>query len=140
MPELYRRLRTQLSPETAPLRYHQDHSNMEEWRNREMFDRLERDEHEIPRVRPEVRFYDDGIWSERKTDFDLVVFAEEEEVVMQGKKQAIGNFVDIQETVLSVLCEIKHSMNMSGQFRSGGETDIQALADTKRETLLGFTS
>jgi len=105
-----------------------------------MFDRLERDEHEIPRVRPEVRFYDDGIWSERKTDFDLVVFAEEEEVVMQGKKQGIGNFVDIQETVLSVLCEIKHSMNMSGQFRSGGETDIQALADTKRETLLGFTS
>ncbi len=47
---------------------------------------------------------------------------------MQGKK-GIGNFVDIQRTQLSVLCEIKHSMNISGQFRSGGETDIQALVE-----------
>lgn len=37
--------------------------------------------------------------------------------------------MDIQRTQLSVLCEIKHSMNISGQFRSGGETDIQALVE-----------
>ena len=61
MPELYRRLRTQLSPETVPLTYRQDHSKMDDWRNREMFERLEQGDQEIPRVRPEVRFYDDGI-------------------------------------------------------------------------------
>lgn len=129
MPELYRWLRSQLSPETVPLAYLQDHSNMDDWRNREMFNRVEREDQEIPRVRPEVRFYDDGIWGGNKTDFDLVVFPEGTEVVMQGKKEGVGNFVDIQRTKLSVLCEIKHSMNMSGQFRSGGETDIQALAE-----------
>jgi len=129
MPEIYRRLRQQLSPETVSLEYRQDHSNMDDWRNREMFERLEQEKHEIPRVRPEVRFYDDGIWGGAKTDFDLVVFPDKKEVVMQGKKEGVGNFVDIQETQLSVLCEIKHSMNMSGQFRSGGETDIQALAE-----------
>ncbi|MFD1643951.1 hypothetical protein [Halohasta litorea] len=129
MPELYRRLRTELSPETISLSYRQDHSNMGDWRNREMFERSEREGQEIPRVRPEVRFYDDGIWGGAKTDFDLVVFPEGTEVVMQGKKEGIGNFVDIQRTQLSVLCEIKHSMNMSGQFRNGGETDIQALSE-----------
>jgi hypothetical protein len=129
MPELYRRLRAKLSPETVPLTYRQDHSNLDDWRNRDMFERVERENQNIPRVRPEVRFYDDGIWGGAKTDFDLVVFPERTEVVMQGKKEGIGNFVDIQETELSVLCEIKHSMNMSGQFRSGGETDIQGLAD-----------
>ncbi|MFC5277360.1 hypothetical protein ACFPM1_01065 [Halorubrum rubrum] len=129
MPELYRQLRIRLSPETVPLTYRQDHSNMDDWRNREMFERLEQENQEIPRVRPEVRFYDDEIWGGTKTDFDLVVFPEKDEVVMQGKKEGIGNFVDIQRTQLSVLCEIKHSMNMSGQFRSGGEKDIQALAE-----------
>lgn len=129
MPELYRRLRTQLTPETVPLTYRQDHSDMNEWRNREMFERLEREDQEIPRVRPEVRFYDEGTWGGAKTDFDLVVFPEGEEVVMQGKKEGVGNFVDSKRTQLSVLCEIKHSMNMSGQFRSGGETDIQALGE-----------
>ena len=129
MPELYRQLRSELSPETVPLTYRQDHSNLDDWRNREMFERLEDENHQIPRVRPEVRFYDDGIWGGSKTDFDLVVFPEGTDVVMQGKKEGVGNFVDIQSTQLSVLCEIKHSMNMSGQFRSGGETDIQALAE-----------
>jgi|GEM_PF-1877505 len=129
MPELYRELRKRLSPETVPLTYRQDHSNMEDWRNRELFERLERENQEIPRVRPEVRFYDDGIWGGAKTDFDLAVFPEGNEVVMQGKKEGIGNFVDIPRTQLSVLCEIKHSMNMSGQFRSGGETDIKALSE-----------
>lgn len=129
MPELYRWLRTQLSAETVPLKYRQDHSNSDDWRNREMFERLEREDQEIPRVRPEVRFYDDGIWGGAKTDFDLVVFPEGNDVVMQGKKEGVGNFVDIKKTQLSVLCEIKHSMNMSGQFQSGGETDIQALAE-----------
>lgn len=128
MPELYRRLRTELSPETVPVTYYQDHSNMDDWRNRDMFDRVDRADQEIPRVRPEVRFYDDGIWGGAKTDFDLVVFPGREDVAMQGKKEGIGNFVDIDRTQLSVLCEIKHSMNMSGQFRSGGETDIQAMA------------
>ncbi|ELY58350.1 hypothetical protein [Natronolimnohabitans innermongolicus] len=129
MPELYRRLRTQLTPETAPLTYRQDHSNMDDWRNREMFKRIERENQEIPRVRPEVRFYDEGIWGGAKTDFDLVVFPGGNQVVMQGKKEGIGNFVDIEHTELSVLCEIKHSMNMSGRFRNGGETDVQALAE-----------
>jgi hypothetical protein len=129
MPELYRLLRDQLSPKTTQLEYRRDHSDMEQWRNREMFERIERDDHTIPRVRPEVTFYHDGIWGGAKSDFDLVVFPPEERVVMQGKKQGVGNFVDASETRLSILCEIKHSMNMSGQFRSGGETDIQALAE-----------
>lgn len=129
MPELYRRLRQRLTPETVPLTYRQDHSNMDDWRNREMFNRLERDGHEIPRVRPEVRFYDDGLWSGAKTDFDLAVFPAGEQVVMQGKKEGVGNFVDVNESSLSVLCEIKHSMNMSGRFRNGGETDVSALAE-----------
>jgi len=129
MPELYRLLRTRLSPETVPLAYRQDHCNMDDWRNREMFERVEQEGQKIPRVRPEVRFYEDGIWGSAKTDFDLVVFPQGDEVVMQGKKEGIGNFVDIQRTQLSVLCEIKHSMNMSGQFRSGGEIDIQALVE-----------
>jgi hypothetical protein len=129
MPELYRLLRARLEPETVPVQYEQDHSDMDQWRNREMFERLDREGHRIPRVRPEVTFYDDGIWGGAKSDFDLVVFPPEQTVVMQGKKQGVGNFVDSSETALSVLCEIKHSMNMSGQFRSGGETDIQAMAD-----------
>ncbi|WP_152420261.1 hypothetical protein [Halorubrum distributum] len=129
MPELYRQLRAELSPETVPLTYCQDHSNLDDWRNRKMFERLEDENHQIPRVRPEVRFYEDGIWGGSKTDFDLVVFPEGAEVVMQGKKEGVGNFVDIPRTQLSVLCEIKHSMNMSGQFRNGGETDVQALAE-----------
>jgi hypothetical protein len=82
----------------------------------------------IPRVRTEVRFYDDGIWHGGKTDFDLVVFPADSTVVMQGKKEGIGNYIDIQQTELSVLCELKHSMNMSSQFQNGGETDIMALA------------
>ncbi|GAB3686507.1 hypothetical protein GCM10028857_18670 [Salinarchaeum chitinilyticum] len=126
MPELYRRLRGQLTPGTVPLTYRSDHSDMEQWRNREMFNRIERDPLEIPRVRPEVTFYHEGIWSGAKSDFDLVVFPPDEHVVMQGKKQGVGNFVDA-DTRLSILCEIKHSMNMSGQFRNGGEKDIQAL-------------
>lgn len=129
MPELYRLLRGQLSPETTQLEYRRDHSDMEQWRNREMFERIEHDDHTIPRVRPEVTFYHDGIWGGAKSDIDLVVFPPDERVVMQGKKQGVGNFVDASETRLSILCEIKHSMNMSGQFRSGGETDIQALAE-----------
>lgn len=126
MPELYRRLRGQLTPETIPLTYRRDHSDMDQWRNREMFNRIERDPLEIPRVRPEVTFYHEGIWGGAKSDFDLVVFPPDEHVVMQGKKQGVGNFVDA-DTRLSILCEIKHSMNMSGQFRNGGEKDIQAL-------------
>jgi len=129
MPELYRRLRGKLEPETVPVQYRQDHSNMGDWRNREMFNRLEREGHEIPRVRPEVRFYDKGIWSGSKTDFDLVIFPSGSTVVMQGKKEGIGNFIDLNESTVSVLCEIKHSMNMSGRLRSGGETDIEALAE-----------
>lgn len=129
MPELYRLLRERLTPETTPVRYQQDHSDMEQWRNREIGERVDLDTHEIPRVRPEVTFYQEGIWGDSKSDFDLVVFPPNEQVVMQGKKQGVGNFVDAEETRLSVLCEIKHSMNMSGQFRSGGETDIQALAE-----------
>lgn len=128
MPELYRALRNRLSPETVALEYRQEHSDMEQWRNREMFSRVRREGHEIPRVRPEVRFYDDGLWGGSKSDFDLVVFPPDETVVMQGKKEGVGNFIGA-ETTLSVLCEIKHSMNMSGQFRSGGETDVQALAE-----------
>lgn len=129
MPELYRRLKAELNPETVDLRYRQDHSNMDDWRNREMFNRLEREGHEIPRVRPEVRFYDQGIWGGAKTDFDLAVFPSRSAVVMQGKKEGIGNFIDLNESTVSVLCEIKHSMNMSGRLRSGGEKDIQALAE-----------
>ncbi|SDG39231.1 hypothetical protein [Halorientalis regularis] len=129
MPELYRLLREQLTPETVPLEYRQQHSDMEQWRNREMFNRVQNDGNQLPRVRPEVTFYDDGIWGGAKSDFDLVVFPADETVVMQGKKEGIGNFIDAKDTSLSVLCEIKHSMNMSGQFRSGGETDIQALAE-----------
>lgn len=49
MPELYRRLRDRLEPETVPLRYQQDHSDMDDWRNREI-NRLEREEHKIPRT------------------------------------------------------------------------------------------
>lgn len=48
---------------------------------------------------------------------------------MQGKREGIGNLIDIDGTTLSVLCEIKHSRNMSGRFRSGGRTDIQALSE-----------
>ncbi len=33
MPDLYRWLRKQLSPETVPITYRQDHSNMDDWRN-----------------------------------------------------------------------------------------------------------
>jgi hypothetical protein len=128
MPELYRLLRERLTPETVPLEYRQQHSDMEQWRNRKMFNRVQNGGHQIPRIRPEVTFYDDGIWGGAKSDFDLVVFPANETVVMQGKKEGIGNFIDAKDTSLSVLCEIKHSMNMSGQFRSGGETDIQALA------------
>ena len=129
MPELYRLLRKRLTPETVPLEYRRDHAEMDQWRNRKMFDRIERGGHTIPRVRPEVTFYDDGIWGGAKSDYDLVVFPPDERVVMQGKKQGVGNFVDATDTRLSILCEIKHSMNMRGQSRSGGETDIQALAE-----------
>ncbi|WP_226040355.1 hypothetical protein [Natrinema sp. DC36] len=129
MPELYRRLRTKLSPETVPVQYLQDHSNMDDWRNREMFNRLDKEGHKIPRVRPEVRFYDNGIWGGAKTDFDLAVFPAKSDITMQGKKEGIGNFIDLNRSEVSVLCEIKHSMNMSGRFRSGGETDIKALAE-----------
>jgi len=129
MPELYRLLRERLTTETVPLEYRQQHSDMEQWRNREMFNRVQKEGQQIPRIRPEVTFYDDGIWGGAKSDFDLVVFPADETVVMQGKKEGIGNFIDANDTGLSVLCEIKHSMNMSGQFRSGGETDIQALAE-----------
>lgn len=129
IPELYRLLRERLTPETVPLEYRQQHSDMEQWRNREMFNRVQNEGNQIPRIRPEVKFYDDGIWGGAKSDFDLVVFLADETVVMQGKKEGIGNFIDAKDTSLSVLCEIKHSINMSGQFRSGGETDIQALAE-----------
>lgn len=129
MPELYQSLREELTPETVPLEYRQEHSDMDQWRNRNMFERLEREGQEIPRVRPEVTFYDDGVWRGAKSDFDLAVFPTGNKVVMQGKKEGVGNFVDASRTSLSVLCEIKHSMNMSGQFRSGGETDVRALAE-----------
>ena len=126
-PELYRQLLASLSQLTVPVDYRQDHSSMEEWRNREMFNRLDEDNHEIRRVRSEVTFYDEGIWRGAKSDFDMAISPAGQVVTMQGKKEGVGNFIDVA-TPLSVLCEIKHSMNMSGQFRSGGERDIQALA------------
>lgn len=127
VPELYRRLLASLSRATVSIDYRQDHSNMDDWRNREMFDRLDAGIHETRRVRSEVTFYDEDIWRGAKSDFDVAIFPAGQTVVMQGKKEGVGNFIDVA-TPLSVLCEIKHSMNMSGQFRSGGETDIQALA------------
>lgn len=128
-PELYRLLRNTLSPETVPVDYRRAHNDMEQWRNRRIETDVSTDGQHIPRVRSEVTFYCDGVWGGAKSDFDLVVFPADEPVVMQGKKQGVGSFVDADETRLSVLCEIKHSMNMSGQFRSGGETDIEALAE-----------
>lgn len=127
VPELYRRLLASLSRSTVSIDYRQDHSKMDDWRNREMFDRLEERTQEVRRVRSEVTFYDEGIWRGAKSYFDVAIFPAGQTVVMQGKKEGVGNFIDVA-TSLSVLCEIKHSMNMNGQFRSGGDTDIQALA------------
>jgi len=127
-PELYARLRSQLSPATVPLDYRRDHSDNSQWRNRDLFERVDC-EQRVPRVRPEVEFFHDGSrWKGSKRDYDLAVFEPEASLVMQGKKQGVGNFVDT-ETSLSVLCEIKHSLNMSGRFRDGAEADIRALTE-----------
>lgn len=128
VPELYARLRPALAPPTVELEYRQDHSDLDQWRNRELFDRTDKDQ-EVPRVRPEVRFYGDGaLWRGTKRDYDLAVFAADGPAVMQGKREGIGNFVDV-DSDLSVLVELKHSMNMSGRFRTGGETDVTALGE-----------
>jgi hypothetical protein len=127
-PELYSRLRSELSPPTVELEYRQDHSNKSQWRNRDMFDRLSPDQ-AVPRVRPEVEFFHHGTrWKGKKRDYDLAVFNAEEPLIMQGKKQGVGNFIDTASSV-SVLCEIKHSLNMSARFRDGAEKDIQALSE-----------
>lgn len=127
-PELYGRLRSALDPPTTPLEYKQEHSDLTQWRNRDMFDRLSPDQ-EVPRVQPEVEFYHEGgRWRGSKRDYDLAIFKPDAPLIMQGKREGIGNFIDT-ETEISVLCEIKHSLNMSGRFRDGGAADIRALSE-----------
>lgn len=127
-PELYSRLRSKLPLPTVELDYRQDHSYQSKWRNRKISDNLSQDQR-VPRVRPEVKFFHQGSkWIGTKEDYDLAVFRPDRPLIMQGKKQGVGNFVDTS-TPVSILCEIKHSRNESTQLRDGAEEDIQALAE-----------
>lgn len=126
-PELHRLLRERLSPEVVPVDYRQSHSDIDQWRNCRPGDEVSAENQRIPRVRPEVTFYSDGVWGGAKSDFDLTLFVPDDAVVLQGKKQSVGGFVDADEIRLSVLCEIKHSTNMGGSSEAAARQTFRRL-------------
>lgn len=139
VPELYHRMCNILDNVSLEVEYRRDYGDKDYWRVANILDRVE-ETGQIPRVRPEISFVDDGErwkfhWTEdRETKrkhkkFDLAVFADESPLIMQSKEEGPGNYMDT-ENRLSVLCEIKHSMNMSSQFysKSTGTRDVLALS------------
>ena len=139
VPELYHRLCHTLDNVNIDIEYRQDYGDKGYWRVNDILDRVE-GTGQIPRVRPEVSFVDDGKrwefhWTEngetkrKHKKFDLAVFADDPPLIMQSKEEGPGNYMDT-ENHLSVLCEIKHSKNMSSQFysESAGTRDVIALS------------
>jgi hypothetical protein len=139
VPELYHRMRNLLDNISLEVEYRRDYGDEDYWRVSDIFDRVERTG-QIPRVRPEVAFVKDGErwtfrWEENGETketykkFDLVVFDDNPPLIMQSKEEGPGNYMDA-ENYISVLCEIKHSKNMSSQFysESAGTRDVIALS------------
>lgn len=139
VPELYHRMCNLLGNVSLKVEYRRDYGDEDYWRVSDILDRVE-ETGQIPCVRPEVGFVKDGErwtfrWEENGETmetykkFDLAVFADDPPLIMQSKEEGPGNYMDT-ENHLSVLCEIKHSKNMSSQFysESAGTRDVIALS------------
>jgi len=139
VPELYYRIRNLLDNVSLEIEYRRDYGDEDYWRVSDIFDRVE-NTGRIPRVRPEVAFVnggerwtlrweEDGETKETYKKFDLAVFASDPPLIMQSKEEGPGNYMDTENNI-SVLCEIKHSKNMSSQFysESAGTRDVIALS------------
>lgn len=142
--ELYTRLRKKLPSFFLPVEFKTDCSDESNWKVSEVEERVRKKSQpnlgKAARLRREICLIDDGVPIPKQepqvNHFDVVLFSENnEKLINQSKAMGPGDFWD-EKNEISIICEIKHSRNMSNRFYSDkyGAKDVLKLSKLQVET------
>ncbi|NGM71384.1 hypothetical protein G6M89_20710 [Natronolimnobius sp. AArcel1] len=133
LPELYHRLKLELDQTRLPAKFGVEYGD-DSWKVQKASESTEAGE--VTRTRTETAFiHDSDSWipSNRSMTFkfDLTIFSESESLLLQSKRTGPSNYFDSGNEI-SVLAEVKHSKNLSGNdfySQEKGISDIVALSE-----------
>jgi len=129
--EIYHRFRNALNTVYLPVDFSTDYGDESKWKVSEAAESVKG---KVARLRTEVSFVVDrepfSLNSGNSKRFDLALFADDPPLHMQSKRPGPGDHWDVDND-LTMLCEVKHSRNMTNRLYADkyGARDVEALSE-----------